>query len=234
MNAVWQSFSMTGKSVLVTEACSGLGAHVARLLSRAGARVTIGARRVEQLEQLAADLQWEGGEVLAVALDVSQRDSVEAALDAVEARFGCIDVLINTASNERCLEASEERSSTLLATSLDAVRRVTQCASRRMLEAGRDGSIIIVSPHVVPLGAGLGHWNRTKAGVIQVSQSMAEKLARHRIRVNALAPGRFMSGSHPGSLEELNGPLLLLASDAGACMTGAVLHVDGVDLAKRG
>lgn len=213
MNAALQPFSMAGKTVLITTAASRPGAHFARLFSRAGARVVIGAQRVEQLEQLLADIQWEGGEVLAVALDACNGHSVEEAFDKIATRFGGIDVLINHAANSaRGLGICAEQ--LLPTTALDPVARVAHCASRRMVEAGCAGSIINIA---WPLTA--------KVGVIRLSQSMAEELAHLRIRVNAIAPDHCHHESDDDCLADLNGPLLLLASAAGAGITGAVLPV---------
>ncbi|SEJ80047.1 NAD(P)-dependent dehydrogenase, short-chain alcohol dehydrogenase family [Pseudomonas linyingensis] len=245
-------FSLAGKTVLVTGASSGLGAHFARLTKRAGARVVLAARRVERLERLAAELQADGGEALAVALDVTRRDSVEAAFDAAEARFGGVDVVINNAGvgdPGRFLELGEDDWQHMLSTNLDGVFRVAQCASQRLVKAGCGGSIVnIASILGLRVGTGLSHYCTAKAGVVQLTKAMALELARHHIRVNAIAPGYFRTEMNDayfdseagqsyirsqvplrrlGRLEELDGPLLLLASEAGAFMTGSVLAVDG-------
>ncbi|RJG08930.1 glucose 1-dehydrogenase [Pseudomonas cavernicola] len=246
------NFSLAGKTVLVTGASSGLGAHFARLARRAGARVVLAARRVERLVQLAAELQADGGEALAVALDVTCRDSVEQAFDAAEARFGAVDVVINNAGvgdPGRFLELGEDDWRHMLSTNLDGVFRVAQCASQRLVRAGRGGSIVnIASILGLRVGSGLSHYCTAKAGVVQLTKAMALELARHQIRVNAIAPGYFRTEMNDtyfdseagqqyirsqvplrrlGRLEELDGPLLLLASEAGAFMTGSVLAVDG-------
>jgi NAD(P)-dependent dehydrogenase (short-subunit alcohol dehydrogenase family) len=251
LNMTEPSFSLADKTVLVTGASSGLGAHFAKAASRAGARVVLSARRVERLTKLAEDIQWEGGQALAVALDVTDRASVEAAFDAAEAQFGCVDVLINNAgigNAERFLEMSEDRWRDMLATNLDGVWRVAQCASQRLVKAGRGGSIINISSILgVRVDQALSHYCAAKAGVVQLSQALALELARYNIRVNAIAPGYFKTEMNDeyfdgekgqayirdsvpmrrlGSLDELSGPLLL-ASDAGAFMTGALMAVDG-------
>ncbi|MDN7139827.1 SDR family oxidoreductase [Pseudomonas sp. JQ170] len=245
-------FSLTGKTVLVTGASSGIGAHLARVASKAGARVVLGARRVERLQQLAGDIGEAGGEALAVALDVTDRDSVEAAFDAAEATFGVVDVVLNNAgigNGQRVLDISEADWRAMLSTNLDGVWRVAQCAAQRLAKAQRPGSIVnIASMLGLRVGTGYSHYCAAKAGVVQLSKSLALELARYQIRVNAIAPGYFKTEMTDGyfdsdkgqayirdvvpmrrlgSLEELEGPFLLLASEAGAFMTGAVLAVDG-------
>lgn len=245
-------FSLAGKTVLVTGASSGIGAHLARVAGRAGARVVLGARRVERLQQVAEDIRQAGGEALAVALDVTDRDSVEAAFDAAEAAFGVVDVVLNNAgigNGQRVLEISEVDWRAMLSTNLDGVWRVAQCAAQRLAKAGRPGSIVnIASMLGLRVGTGYSHYCAAKAGVVQLSKSLALELARYQIRVNAIAPGYFKTEMNDayfdsdkgqayirdvvpmrrlGGLQELEGPFLLLASEAGAFMTGAVLAVDG-------
>ncbi|AWY39204.1 SDR family NAD(P)-dependent oxidoreductase [Pseudomonas putida] len=249
---LFNRFSLAGKTVLVTGASSGIGAHLARVAAAAGARVVLGARRIERLQQLAQGIHEAGGEALAVTLDVTDRDSVEAAFDAGEAAFGVIDVVLNNAgigNGQRVLEISEGDWQAMLSTNLDGVWRVAQCAAQRLAKAQRPGSIVnIASILGLRVGTGYSHYCAAKAGVVQLSKSLALELARYQIRVNAIAPGYFKTEMNDayfdsdkgqayirdivpmrrlGSLQELEGPFLLLASDAGAFMTGAVLAVDG-------
>jgi NAD(P)-dependent dehydrogenase (short-subunit alcohol dehydrogenase family) len=249
---VLDRFSLAGKTVLITGASSGIGAHLARVASDAGARVVLGARRVERLQQLAIEIVKRGGQALAVPLDVTHRDSVEAAFDAAEAAFGRVDVVLNNAgigNGQRVLEVSEADWRAMLATNLDGVWRVAQCAAQRLAKAKRPGSIVnIASMLGLRVGTGYSHYCAAKAGVVQLSKSLALELARYQIRVNAIAPGYFKTEMNDdyfdsdkgrayiqdavpmrrlGTLQELEGPFLLLASEAGAFMTGAVLAVDG-------
>jgi len=245
-------FSLTGKVVLVTGASSGIGAHLARVAATAGARVVLGARRVERLAQLADEIRALGGEALPVALDVTDRASVEAAFDAAQEHFDVIQVVLNNAgigNGQRVLKLSEEDWRAMLATNLDGVWRVAQCAAQRLVKAGSGGSIVnIASMLGLRVGVGYSHYCTAKAGVIQLSKSLALELARYGIRVNAIAPGYFLTEMTDGyfdtdqgkryvdtaiplrrlgELSELDGPFLLLASEAGSFMTGAVLAVDG-------
>lgn len=245
-------FSLKGKVVLVTGASSGLGEHFAQLVSGAGAKVVIAARRVDRLQALAQQLRDQGGEVIAVALDVTSRASVEAAFDLAQQTFGVVDVVINNAGvggAVKALEVTEQDWSTMISTNLDGVWRVAQCAAQRMAKEGKGGSIVnIASILGERVGTGLSHYCAAKAGVLQLTKSLALEFARYDIRVNAIAPGYFQTEMNDGyfnsekgqayikasvpmrklgQLEQLDGPLLLLASAAGSFMTGATLAVDG-------
>lgn len=249
-----ETFSLQGKATLVTGASSGLGRHFAKVLARAGARVVAAARRIDRLEALVAEIKAEGGEATAVALDVTRADSVKGAFDKAEVAFGPVTVLINNAgvpSNTFFTKLTENDWRQVMDVNLDGVFRVGQEAARRMIAAGTGGSIVNVSS-VLGLGVlkAVAPYAASKAAVIQLTKAMALELVRERIRVNALAPGYVVtelndaflaspSGQkllarvpfgRAAKLEELDGPLLLLASDAGSYMSGSVLTVDGGSL----
>lgn len=245
-------FDMTGKTAFITGASSGLGEHFSRILAAAGAQVVVAARRVERLESLVAELQAQGHSALAVSVDVTESDSIEAGFAAAEARFGNIDVLVNNAGigdPVPFLKMTEGNWRSMMDTNLDGAWRVAHRAARAMAAAGQGGSIInIASILGVRVGTALSHYAVAKAGVVQLTKAMALELARNGVRVNAIAPGYFRTEMNTdyfdtehgqnyirskvpmgrlGQLEELSGPLLLLASDAGSFITGAVLNVDG-------
>lgn len=245
-------FALTGKTALITGASSGLGEHFARVLARAGARVVVAARRAERLARLVQDLKDQGYEALAVTMDVTDADSIDAGFIEAQAQFGTVDVLINNAGigeGVPFLKMTEGNWRSMLDTNLDGAWRVAHRAAVAMAKSGQGGSIVnIASILGLRVGQGLSHYAVAKAGVVQLTKAMAIELARDNIRVNAIAPGYFRTEMNNdyfesekgqsyikdkvpmrrlGQLEELSGPLLLLASDAGSFMTGTVINVDG-------
>lgn len=246
-----QRFGLAGRRALVTGASSGLGLHFARTLAAAGARVAVAARRVERLDELVGDLRFEGGDARAHALDVTSRQSVVDCLDAIEADWGGVDIVVNNAGvsdTRRVLDYGDEDWQAILDTNLKGAWMVAQEAARRMVAAGRGGSLInITSILSSRVGGGVGPYCAAKAGLSHLTRSMALELARFGIRVNAIAPGYVATeinqeflASEAGerlrariparafcSCEDLDGALLLLASDAGRGMTGTEIVVDG-------
>src|SRR5215470_6038305 len=202
--------SLVGKVALVTGASSGFGRHFARVLAGAGAKVALAARRMEALQRLAAEIKADGGEAAAVAMDVTDRASVALGVEQAEAALGPLCILVNNAgipSNAYFTRMSEEEWRAVMAVNLDGVFRVGQEAARRMVATGRGGSIINIAS-ILGFGA-----------IKTLSAYLASDAGR---RMMARVPmGR------AGAVQELDGPLLLLASDASAFMTGSVLTVDG-------
>ena len=244
-------FSLTGKVALVTGASSGLGRHFAGVLAEAGAQVVAGARRLERLSDVVTSIESSGGRAVATQLDVSDPESVRAMFEMTDNTVGLIDIVVNcagTAETGRFLELGDEEWSKVFAVNVDGLRRVSQEATRRLIEAERPGVIVNIAS-VAGIGAAPG-WTvyaTSKAAVIHLTKTMATELWRFNIRVNALCPGYFPSEMNEefltsergqeyvarfpprrvGELHELTGPLLLLASDASSYMTGVALPVDG-------
>jgi NAD(P)-dependent dehydrogenase (short-subunit alcohol dehydrogenase family) len=239
--------SLAGKTVLVTGASSGLGAHFAGVLANAGAHVILAARRAEALAAITDTITGKGGSAETMALDVTDRDTLAACAD----RIGAIDILVNNAGVVRdgaALDVGEGDWDAVIDTNLKGMFRVAQAAARGMRASGRGGAIVnIASILGLRQAGGVLPYAVSKAGVIQMTKTMALEWARHGIRVNALAPGyldtelnrafwdtdagkaliRRVPQRRLGRLSDLDGPLLLLASDASAYMTGAVVTVDG-------
>ncbi|WP_138470373.1 SDR family oxidoreductase [Poseidonocella sp. HB161398] len=237
---------LSGKTALVTGASSGLGHHFAEVLAREGAAVTAAARRTDRLEELVAGIVAAGGSARAVALDVTDPASVAAAFAG-----SAHDIVVNNAGvtvDGPALKTSEEDWARVIDTDMTGVFRVAQAAARAMTAAGQGGSIInIASILGLRVAGNLAAYATAKAGVVQMSKSLALEWARHGIRVNALCPGyietdlnrdffasdagqaliRRVPQRRLGQLRDLDGPLLLLASDESAFMTGSVIAVDG-------
>lgn len=246
-------FRLDGRVVLVTGASSGLGQHFARLLASVGARVAVAARRADKLQGVVDDIAAAGGEARAFTLDVTDAASVRGCLDAVGA-WGVPDVVINNAGvtvTRPLLEQTEEDFDQVLDTNLKGCWLVATEAARRIVAAGKGGAIVNVASILGErVAGGVAPYAISKAGVVQATKAMALELARHRIRVNALLPGYVVTDLNRdfltseagdklrsripsrrfGELTDLDGPLLLLASDAGAAMSGATVAVDGAHL----
>jgi 3-oxoacyl-[acyl-carrier protein] reductase len=244
-------FNLTGRVALVTGASSGLGARFAEVLAANGAAVGLAARRVDRLGDVAARIKASGGRTVAVAADVTDRAAMSRAFDAVEAEFGAVTILINNAGVAhagRAVELAEAEWRRVLDTNLDAVFFWAQEAARRMLAAGKPGAIVnIASVLGFGVAKGVVGYTTAKAGVVQLTKALGLELAFKGIRVNAIAPGWFVTEINRDYLSteagqklkrdvpvgrfgedgDLDGALLLLASDAGRFIAGATIVVDG-------
>jgi NAD(P)-dependent dehydrogenase (short-subunit alcohol dehydrogenase family) len=246
-------FRLDGRAAVVTGASSGMGVEFARALAAAGARVVLAARRTERLETLADEIRKAGGQALAVACDVAREEDVEALAERAWSACGRIDVLVNNAGYNTLVPAEQQSLADWrgqIDVNLTGVFLCAQRFGRRMLEAG-GGSIVNVASILGLVGSGQvrqAAYAAAKGGVVNLTRELAAQWARRGVRVNALAPGwfptemtgemfgdegslRWMRSRTPmgrnGQLGELVGPLLLLASDASAFMTGHTLVVDG-------
>lgn len=253
MSAALDRFRLDGRLALVTGASSGLGTHFARLLAQAGARVAVAARRADKLQSVVDAIAQAGGQARALSLDVTDAASVRACFDALS-DWGAPDIVVNNAGvtvTRPLLEQTEEDFDHVLDTNLKGCWLVATEAARRMVAAGQGGSIVNVASILGErVAGGVAPYAISKAGVVQATKAMALELARHCIRVNALLPGYVVTDLNRdfltseageklrsripsrrfGELEDLDGPLLLLASDAGAAMSGAAVAVDGAHL----
>jgi len=245
------NLTLDGRVALVTGANGGLGAHFARTLADAGAKVVLAARNVDSLREGIARIAAAGGAAHAVALDVTQRQSVVQAFADAAQVFGPITVVVNNAGvaiTKPLLDHTDDDWEQVVGVNLTGAWRVAQEAARHMVKHGNGGSIVnIASVLGLRVSSQVPSYAASKAGLIQLTKAMALELARHRIRVNALAPGYVETGINRdffasdagqamikripqrriGTPHELDGALLLLACDAGSYTTGAVFVVDG-------
>src|SRR5215210_206439 len=244
-------FDLSGRVALVTGASSGLGARFAQVLAANGAAVALVARRADRLATLKSKIEATGGRAQAIEADVVDRAAMKRAFDQAEAAFGTVTILINNAGiapSARAIDVTEEHWREVMATDLDSVFFWAQEGARHMLDAGKGGAIINISS-VLGFGVSKGviAYATAKAAVVQVTKALGLELASKGIRVNAIAPGWFVTDLNReflasergaairkeipigrfGEDGDLDGALLLLASDAGRFITGTTLVVDG-------
>jgi NAD(P)-dependent dehydrogenase (short-subunit alcohol dehydrogenase family) len=242
---------LAGKTALITGASGGLGKHFAGVLAEQGVHVALAARRLDALTALAKQLATPERKALPVQLDVTDASSVKSAVETTVRELGGIDILINNSGvtvPKPILEQTESDWDHVLDTNLKGAFLTATEVARHMRDRGRGGSIVNIASvlalrqasHITPYAA-------SKAGLAQLTKQLALELARYQIRVNALAPGYLLTDINReffetadgaqmirripqrrlGAFEDLDGPLLLLASDASRYMTGTVVPVDG-------
>jgi len=241
-------FDLTGKTAIITGASSGLGKHFAKTLSAAGANLVICARRVQNLEELKNEINTE---VLVLPIDVTSEESVLNFFSEVRNSIGSADILINNAGTsdpKRFKDLDEESWNYVLETNLNGAYRVAKNFTDSLIQDDKSGSIVnIASILGLRVGLNLASYATAKAGLVQLTKSMALELARSSIRVNAIAPGYILTEINDeffatdegqnyiknipmnrlGLESDLDGVLLLLASDASSFMTGSIIPVDG-------
>jgi 3-oxoacyl-[acyl-carrier protein] reductase len=246
-----EMFSLSGRVALVTGASSGLGRQFAKALADNGAAVALVARRADRLLDLQETIEAAGGHAVAIEADVTDRAAMARAFNAAEKAFGIVTILVNNAGiahGGRAVDMPPEEWRKVLATNLDAVFFWAQEAARRMLAAKKQGAIVnIASVLGLNVAKGAVAYATAKAGVVQVTKALAVELAFKGIRVNAIAPGWFVTEINDTYLEseagaaikreipmgrfgnegDLDGALLLLTSDAGAYITGSTIVADG-------
>jgi NAD(P)-dependent dehydrogenase (short-subunit alcohol dehydrogenase family) len=250
MNAL-PSFDLAGEVALVTGASSGIGRHLATLLAAAGAKVALAARRADRLTEAAGEISAAGGHGLPIACDVTRSDSVAAAVATAESELGPLSILVNNAGvvvAKPVLQHTEADWDHVVDTNLKGAWLMAREFAQHLVALKRPGRIINISSVLGSRTIGrVPAYCAAKAGLTHLTHVLAMELARHGILVNALAPGYvetdfnrafFQSEAGKalisriplkrlGQTEDLDGAMLLLASPAGAYITGAVIAVDG-------
>lgn len=249
------TFDLDGRVALVTGASSGLGERFARVLAENGAYVVLAARRVDRLQRLRDEIAQAGGRASAVALDVTDVSSIRSAVAAAEAAAGPIDILVNNSgvsTTQKLVDVTPEDYDFVLDTNTRGAFFVAQEVARRMIdraraEPGRPARIInIASLAAVKVLPMIGTYCMSKAAVTQMTRAMAIEWGRFGININALCPGYISTELNEhhwdteagkkliamtprkrlGKPEDLDGLLMLLASDKSGFINGAVINVD--------
>ncbi|CAM3800140.1 SDR family NAD(P)-dependent oxidoreductase [Polynucleobacter antarcticus] len=253
MSTLLERFRLDGQIALVTGASSGIGYHCSMLLASMGAKLAVASRRIDQLESLVQAIEQQGGLAKAFSLDVTKSESIKACFDAIET-WGTPSIVVNNAGvsvAKSLLEQTEADWDQVMDTNLKGVWLVATEAARRMVAHKTAGSIINIASILGERQInGVAPYAISKAGVIQTTKTMALELARHDIRVNAILPGYVVTDLNRAFLQselgeklrmripsrrfselrDLDGPILLLASDAGKAMSGSTIAVDGAHL----
>jgi NAD(P)-dependent dehydrogenase (short-subunit alcohol dehydrogenase family) len=241
--------SLEGQVALVTGATSGLGRRFALTLAAAGASVVACGRRVERLDEVVAEIEAAGGRAVAVPLDVSDAEAIPGAVDAAEAAFGTVTILVNNAGipdAQRAHKMSLELIDAVLDTNVRAVFVLSCEVARRLIAAERPGRIVNISStggfHYGGNGAAL--YSVSKAAVNRITEVLSVEWSRYRINVNAIAPGAFRSEMMDGMISrlgdftkmtprgrlgepaQLDSTLLYLCAPASECVTGTIVRVD--------
>ncbi|MFZ9314846.1 MAG: SDR family NAD(P)-dependent oxidoreductase [Burkholderiaceae bacterium] len=245
------NFRLDGQRALVTGASSGLGRHFSETLARAGAEVILAARRTDRLESAVEAIRNESGSACSAPLDVCDSSSVSTLMERLSHEGQLPDIVVHCAGvavSRPLLEQTEADWDQVIDTNLKGAWLVGQTWARHRVAAGLGGTLVnIASITGARVAGGVAPYATSKAGLIHLTQQMALELARHGIRVNALAPGYVRTDLNASFLDsaagerlrgripqqrfgeptDLDGPLLLLCSPAGSFMTGSVLYADG-------
>lgn len=243
------SHDLTGRVALVTGTTSGLGRRFAKVLAASGAKVAAAGRRVERLEELAAEIEADGGTCMPLPLDVTDSDQLVAAVERAESELGLVDILVNNAGipdAQYAARMSTELIDQVLDTNLRGPWILSCEVARRLMAAKAPGRMVNISSMGAFEygGGGAALYSVTKAAINRMTETLAVEWARFDINVNAIAPGAFSSEMMDGMLErmgditkafprkrlgdpsQLDSTLLYLVSPASEFVTGTVIKVD--------
>jgi citronellol/citronellal dehydrogenase len=253
MSEVFREGLLRDQVVVVTGGGSGIGRAIAMECGRLGAKIAIGARKPERLQQTADALAAEGVEVFHAPLDIRDRAQVEAWVARVYDHFGRVDVLVNNAGGQfpsAAADISPKGWQAVIDTNLNGTWHMTQVVGKRMIAARQGGRIISMVANMWRGFPGMAHTGAARAGVVNLTQTLALEWARHDVLVNAVAPGVIRTSgldTYPdfvrsqietevpkhiplkrlGTEDDVAWAVVFLAGPAGRYVTGATICVDG-------
>ncbi|WP_298318870.1 SDR family NAD(P)-dependent oxidoreductase [uncultured Aquimarina sp.] len=252
MNSIKQSFNLEGKVAVVTGSSKGIGKSIAQGLAEHGAKVVISSRNQEAVDEVAAEFKAAGLEAIGIACHIGKADQRANLVQKTIEHYGGIDILVNNAAINPIYgpieDADEEVFDKIMDVNVKAPWMLSNLTLRSMQERGGGSIINIASVEALHPGAGLGLYSTSKAALLMLTKNQAKEWGQYGIRANVLCPGliktkfsaalwqnekllnkieKTLPTSRMGMPDEMAGMVCLLASEAGAYMTGSVYNADG-------
>ncbi|WP_299897485.1 glucose 1-dehydrogenase [uncultured Aquimarina sp.] len=252
MKSIQQSFNLKGKVAIITGSSKGIGKSIAQGLAEYGAKVVISSRNQEAVDNVAEEFNNNGLEAIGIACHIGKADQRKELIEKTIEHYGGVDILVNNAAINPIYapieEAEEEVFDKIMDVNVKAPWLLSNLALSSMKERGGGSIINIASVEALHPGAGLGLYSTSKAALLMLTKNQAKEWGQYGIRANVICPGliktkfsavlwqnekllnkieKSLPSSRMGMPDEMAGIVCLLASDAGAYMTGGVYTADG-------